>query len=150
MADTHMNDTIGDQINESLNQDAGDIAAANAPIPVEQKYGIQQTKEALTFITSIAESVESSKMKGLGVITNGLMKILPEGITAIRGADQIPNELKDLDGDEAQALVDHIKRELDLEDDHAEGIVEDGITIVNSIYQLALKIKAGKKGGQTA
>jgi len=75
----------------------------------EEKKGIEETLDVLEFLTDCIESLAEAK-KNDGKIDlaewakAGLANV-PSGFSAIKGADQIDDELKDLDDEEKNKLI---------------------------------------------
>ncbi len=142
MADIHTMD--GEEVND-LKEELSGENLEDAPVPVEPKYGIKETKEALTFVVSFANSAFTYKKFGLGIVANGLFTLMPQAITAITGGDQIPKELGDLDENERIELVNSFRKDFDIPDDQLEAIIERGIGIVSEMAGLTADIKAYSK-----
>ena len=90
-----------------------------------EKYGIQETKELLDFIFSLAEAIKKSAADGKFSWSDGLNFIDPlkKLAPAIDNIDQVGAEILDLDGDEFSELVSYVEEKWNLEDE------EDGATV---------------------
>ena len=90
-----------------------------------EKYGIQETKELLDFIFSLAEAIKKSAADGKFSWTDGLNFIDPlkKLAPAIDNIDQVGAEILDLDGDEFSELVTYVEEKWNLKDE------EDGVTV---------------------
>lgn len=98
----------------------------------EKKYGIEELSDVVLLITSFTYAL--SKSRG----TNGkywwkdsfkyigAFKRLPE---AIRSIDQVPNEIKDLDEQELEALRKLIEKNFQLSDKDKEKRIEEALDI---------------------
>jgi len=140
-ADIHVENNALDEVLDEL---AGQTEEP-VPVPVENKYGVSETKDALTFIISFAHAAFEYTNKGLLIVANALFTLLPEAITAVKGADQIPNELGDLTDDERAGLLYFFKEKFDITDYKHETINENGLTIVNDIADLTGDIREYSK-----
>ena len=85
----------------------------------EKKYGIQQTKELLDFIFSLAEAVKKSASDGEFSWSDGLNFIEPlkKIAPAIDDIDQVIPEVMDLDASEWNELVDYVQANFNLDTD---------------------------------
>ena len=90
-----------------------------------EKYGIQETKELLDFIFSLAEAIKKSAADGKFSWTDGLNFIDPlkKLAPAIEILHQVGAEILDLDGDEFSELVTYVEEKWNLKDG------EDGVTV---------------------
>ena len=99
----------------------------------EEKYGIQETKELLLFVFSLAEAIKKSNADGDFNWRDGLNFIEPLKRLgpAIDNIEDIIPEVADLDAEEWNELVDYVSEQWNLdtsdtEDDISERI-EDGL-----------------------
>ena len=99
----------------------------------EEKYGIQETKELLAFVFSLAEAIKKSNADGDFNWRDGLNFIEPLKRLgpAIDNIEDIIPEVADLDAEEWNELVDYVSEQWNLdtsdtEDDISERI-EDGL-----------------------
>ena len=99
----------------------------------EEKYGIQETKELLSFVFSLAEAIKKSNADGDFNWRDGLNFIEPLKRLgpAIDNIEDIIPEVADLDAEEWNELVDYVSEQWNLdtsdtEDDISERI-EDGL-----------------------
>ena len=94
-------------------------------VNMAEKVGIEDTKELLDFIFSLAEAVKKSAADGKFSWSDGLNFIDPlkKLAPAIDNIDQVGAEILDLDGDEFSELVTYVEEKWNLQDE------EDGATI---------------------
>ena len=99
----------------------------------EEKYGIQETKELLSFVFSLAEAIKKSNADGEFNWRDGLNFIDPlkKLGPAIDNIEDIIPEVADLDADEWNELITFVSERWNLdtsdtEDDISERI-EDGL-----------------------
>ena len=99
----------------------------------EEKYGIQETKELLEFVFSLAEAIKKSNADGEFNWRDGLnfiepLKRLGPAIDNIEG---IVPEIGDLDAEEWAELVEFVSSRWDLDtgdaDDALSDRIEDGL-----------------------
>ena len=99
----------------------------------EEKKGLQETKELLAFVFSLAEAIKNSNADGDFIWWDGRKFIEPLKRLgpAIDNIEDIIPEVADLDADEWTELVDYVSEQWNLdtsdtEDDISERI-EDGL-----------------------
>ena len=99
----------------------------------EEKYGIQETKELLSFVFSLAEAIKLSNADGNFNWRDGLNFIEPlkKLGPAIDNIEDIIPEIADLDADEWNELITFVSENWDLEtedgDDDLSQKIEDGL-----------------------
>ena len=103
--------------------------------------GIKETKEVLDFTAAIGNATGVSLQDGkfdLMEITNYITALtkLP---SAVDGIDQVPEELKDLYGAEAQEILAFFSEKLDLPQEEIETAVEDHLAVGLAFYRLVQK-----------
>jgi hypothetical protein len=93
---------------------------------VKTQVGIDSTimtlEVAIEIGADIAKALEDRKLD-LGE-SLGLVKHIPSLVSLIKGAPQLPAELKDLDAEEREAIVAHFAEKFELADKEAEARVE--------------------------
>lgn len=149
MADIGTTNSDADGIMDDVESTAAEekaAAAEAAGVPAEPEIGISETKDAVRFLCRIANSAHKFKKVGFASAWALISDIGPSGVAAIAGADKIPAELGDLNANEVESLVEMVKQELDLEDDYAEQVAEEVVSIVGQIGKLVIKVSEGKKG----
>ena len=105
--------------------------------------GIKETKELLKFIVEFAEAIDKSMEDGdigFADLTNLVSAMMAAG-DAFSDISLIPEEINDLDDNEALELYAYAKDELDLRSDKLEEIVESALEIGLKVYQLFNLIK---------
>ena len=99
----------------------------------EEKYGIQQTKELLSFVFSLAEAIKRSNADGEFNWRDGLNFIEPlkKLGPAIDNIEDIIPEIADLDAEEWNELITFVSEQWDLDnsdsDDDLSERIEDGL-----------------------
>ena len=99
--------------------------------------GIQETKEVLSAAAAMGNGYSQAIADGkigigdIGFLITALVK-LP---AALSGIDKVPEELQDLDDSEKQELIDHVKNELNIDDNKAEKFVERGFEVILTNWQ---------------
>lgn len=113
-------------------------------IPMNGEYGIQETTEAIvgvgTFVSKLDEALEDGKFD---IIDDSLLMAPTLGklFTAIKGGDQIPKEVGDLDPEERALLNAAIMEHFDLNKEQAEKVAEAGMRWLVASTDLAYAIK---------
>ena len=99
----------------------------------EEKYGIQETKELLLFVFSLAEAIKKSNADGDFNWRDGLKFIEPLKRLgpAIDNIDDIIPEVADLDAEEWNELITFVSEQWDLDNSDSEDDIsvriEDGL-----------------------
>jgi hypothetical protein len=108
-------------------------------------YGIEETKDAVIFLTSLANAITESLADG-GITLSDYPKFIKpvtKLFPAISGINQVPRELEDLKEDEKAELVELVKNELNV-NANVEEIVAQAIDIAFEIKVLADLIQNSK------
>jgi hypothetical protein len=76
-----------------------------------QTYGIEETKDVITFISDLAGVIEAAKSDGKLDIFDAikLLSLSPSAVSAAKGSAMISKELSDLNGEERDALLSSLK-----------------------------------------
>ena len=99
----------------------------------EEKYGIQETKELLSFVFSLAEAIKKSNADGDFNWRDGLNFIEPLKRLgpAIDNIEDIIPEVADLDAEEWNELITFVSEQWDLDNSDSEDDIsvriEDGL-----------------------
>ena len=99
----------------------------------EEKYGIQETNELLSFVFSLAEAIKKSNADGDFNWRDGLNFIEPLKRLgpAIDNIEDIIPEIGDLDANEWNELITYVSEQWDLDnsdsDDDLSERIEDGL-----------------------
>lgn len=111
-------------------------------------YSVKESKELLTFIARLASAV--SKALEDGKINVGDIGVVFEPLLSAKAAfediGKIPQELLDLDEDEAAELVQTVQDELELSGDIVEELSEEGLAIAFRLVLFINKIRNSKQG----
>lgn len=100
-----------------MNDTAAETTTETAPVETPVKIGIKETKEMLVFLFMLGKVVKESKENDGKIDYMDamlLMKILPSMGPAIEDAGKIVEEIKDIDGDEANELIAYLGTEVGL------------------------------------
>lgn len=112
------------------------------------KYSIKETLEALDFAFSISDSIRDSLKDNNRFDWYDVLKFRKPAFQAqeaINGAQQIPNELGDLDKDEKEQIKNLIKDRFDLPNNTKEEKIEDIFVHALSIYANVVSLVKAKK-----
>jgi len=107
---------------------------------------IKEVKELVVFAARLGNSIDKSISDGKVSVTDIQYLFDPLFVAgqAFNGFAEIPAELADLDDQEAAELVAVIENELDIANDVAEGLAEDGLALAIAIVQFVNKIREAK------
>ena len=114
----------------------------------EKKYGIQETKELLEFVFSLAEAIKKSNADGEFNWRDGLNFIEPLKRLgpAIDNIEEIVPEVADLDSEEWTELVEFVSSKWDLDtgsaDDDISDRIEDGLNAGIELVRMTQLFKA--------
>jgi hypothetical protein len=102
-----------------------------------KKYDIHNTKEVLVLVLKTGDGVKKSLEDGKFEATDAVnfMPLIPLLQPAIEGASEIPSELKDLDAQETQELVDLVAKDL--------GVLANAPRLIEQINTGLALVKAG-------
>lgn len=105
---------------------------------------VKETKDLLVFVTRLANSIDKTLADGKVTVTDTqyLFDPLFAAGAAFNGFAQIPEEIADLDDMEAAELVNVVAQELDLRNDQAEHLSEEGLALAIAVVQYVNKIRA--------
>lgn len=101
-------------------------------------FGIEETLDVVDFGVAIANgAVKSLKDGKVGIsdiphFISPLIK-LP---TALTGIDKVPAEIGDIDDVELEKLINHVKANLDVDNEKAMEIVQRSLTLIYDAYNL--------------
>ena len=106
------------------------------------KYGIQETKDVVITLTSIANAASNALKDGKVSLLELPSFIVPltKLPAAFSGISQVPNELNDLNEEEKADLIRFIAEELDV-DANAEAIVSLALSVAYEIKKLIDQFK---------
>ena len=132
--------------------DSWDIPKQQELNMAEEKYGIQETKELLEFVFSLAEAIKKSNADGEFNWRDGLnfiepLKRLGPAIDNIEG---IVPEIGDLDAEEWAELVEFVSSRWDLDtgdaDDDLSDRIEDGLNAGIELVRMTQLFKTQNNG----
>jgi len=108
--------------------------------------GIKEIKELLVFIALLINASDKATKDGLGLEDVALfMPALLKAPEAFSGMANMGVEFKDLSMEEVKELEMVLAKELDLEDDKLEGLVEKSLGLLVQTVALIKEIKSLKK-----
>ena len=128
--------------------DSWDISKQKELNMAEEKYGIQETKELLEFVFSLAEAIKKSNADGEFNWRDGLNFIEPLKRLgpAIDNIEEIVPEVSDLDSEEWTELVEFVSSKWDLDtgsaDDDISDRIEDGLNAGIELVRMTQLFKA--------
>ncbi len=104
---------------------------------------MNEIKEMLSFIFSLAEAIDKSVADGKISIADVPSFIDPimKAQAAFMGLDKIKAEMQSMDEAKKAELMEWAKEEFDLENDRLEYMIENGLSIGMSLANLLFKIK---------
>lgn len=110
-----------------------------------ESKGIKELKEMISFIALLINASDKAKKDGLGIEDIALYMVpLMKAPEAFSGMTEMGLEFKDLSGAEVAELNILLAKELDLENDKIEGLVEKSIALLVKIVSLIKEIKGLK------
>ena len=128
--------------------DSWDIPKQKELNMAEEKRGIQETKELLEFVFSLAEAIKKSNADGEFNWRDGLNFIEPLKRLgpAIDNIEEIVPEVSDLDSEEWTELVEFVSSKWDLDtgdgDDDISDRIEDGLNAGIELVRMTQLFKA--------
>lgn len=113
---------------------------------MNEKLGVKETKEMCDFVVDLAKNlIEAGKDGFQPTDASLLLNLIPTVGPAFTDMGKIPAEVKDMDVEEAAALVAHVAARLALENKEAQAVVEKSLKTAVAIYDLIVAIKALNK-----
>ena len=100
-------------------------------------YGIQETKDVLSFVATLANQLSASLSDGTfdpADVVN-FIPVLQKVIPAFDDINLVDDELLDLTSEEKDELVAFFQAELDLEEDEIEAFVETGFAVALELFK---------------
>ena len=128
--------------------DSWDILKQKELNMAEEKRGIEETKELLEFVFSLAEAIKKSNADGEFNWRDGLNFIEPLKRLgpAIDNIEEIVPEVADLDSEEWTELVEFVSSKWDLDtgsaDDDLSDRIEDGLNAGIELVRMTQLFKA--------
>lgn len=112
-----------------------------------EKLGIEKLKKDVVVIAKIIGKADRALEDKKITITEwvGLALDVPALVKSINNYKDSVAELMDLSEAEAKELSDHVAKELELRNDHAEVIVEQIIEVILTLTVAALALKDAKE-----
>ena len=107
---------------------------------------VKETKELLVFVSRLANSIDKTLTDGKVTVTDAqyLFDPLFAAGAAFNGFAQIPSEIAELDDKEVAELISVVENELDLRNDQAEQLSEEGLALAIALVQYVNKIRSIK------
>ena len=104
------------------------------------QIGIENVKTILTIVIAFfTDLITAIKSKNYFLLLNIVGQLLKYG-NIVFIAQEAWKEIKDTSQAESAVIVNHIKSELDLENDNLEAQIESAIEVIPEIYQLVLDV----------
>ena len=127
--------------------------AARPAVPAQPKYGIKETREGLIFMMTLISVGANYKSLSIRTAQELIFDVVPQGFEAIKGADNIPQEIDDIDPDELAILCEIVRERFNIDDDPkndnlAERLVKRCIGGLSEIGQAIMEFRAAKTGGE--
>lgn len=109
-------------------------------------HSIKESKELLLFIAKLANAVDKALANGSIDVADVTLVFDPlfAAKSAFDDVTLVPQELFDVDEDEATELVEAVKQELSLRNDVAEELTEEGLAIAIRLVLFINKIRSSK------
>jgi hypothetical protein len=108
----------------------------------EQRKGIKETEELLSFILEIIRSINTSISDGITIFdTANFVKPALLASSAIKNITEVPSELKDLDENELKQLADVVLKQFENLDSKKEQIIKKSLDVIIKLVDLYLTIK---------
>lgn len=117
-----------------------------APMPVafqaDGSLGVINVKVVLTILITFLVDLFQVFRKGNWMqLVNTIFNLIRFGNIVVIAKDAFA-EFKDIDATESREVVNHIKAELDLDNDEVEAAIESAIELIPEVYDLALEVLA--------
>lgn len=108
-----------------------------------EEFGIEQTKDVVTFAVLFANAIIESWKDGKITVSDimNFMSPLFKLPAALNGLDAVPEELNDLDAAELDSLILLVQDLIEVDSDKAKLIVEKSIKTMYAIFELVKAIK---------
>lgn len=110
------------------------------------QLGIKETKELLVFTSRLANAIDKTLADGKVTVTDAVYIFDPLSAAkdGIDGIGQVDNEIADLSEQEAVELVELFALELDLSNNLAESLAEEGLALGVAIVNFVNKVRAAR------
>ena len=112
-----------------------------------EKLGIKELKELVNFGLKLGEAVDKSLADDGKLTLTDAPNLYPAVMAAgpgVMGISSVYAELKDLDSEEAQELVQYVKDEFDLSSDAVEAAVEGALELGVQLWKIVSAFKKDK------
>lgn len=108
-----------------------------------EKYGIKETKEALSFLFTVGMAYDKAQADGDVTFTDGYFLIDPlmKAVPAFDKINEVGREMADLSEEEKKELHDFVKAEFNIADDKLEETIEEAVTVIAPLASFLLKFK---------
>jgi len=113
----------------------------------QEKLGYEDVYDLVKLGLSLGQASEKALEDGKLSFSDGvyLVDVLKHVPAAINGIGNVSAELNDLSEDEKAELMKRAKEEFELDDDYAEEIVEESLSVGLSMAKLVAVILKGRK-----
>lgn len=111
-------------------------------LQADGKLGVENIKAVFTILITFLVDLFEVFTKGNWMqLANTIFNILRFGNIVVVAKDAWA-EFQDTSAEESREIVEHIKAELDLENDELESTIEAAISLIPEIYDLAMEVLA--------
>lgn len=131
-----------------MNDEMNTNTAADPDVKPDQpkSFGIQDTKELITFICAMTRGIQYAQADGKWNYMDAahFMDPLTTLPAAFSGIHNIPSEISDIDDAEMDEMKQHIIQKFDLIDEDMDAVeewIEDAVIAVISLVSVASKAK---------
>jgi len=102
----------------------------------KEKVGIIELKDVVSFGVKTANALTKTLKDGKVTVTDvgywlPALIALPK---AVENIDKIPKEIKDIDSKEAEALIQQVANELEIDNIKAKKVIQHSLNIIYEIY----------------
>lgn len=123
-------------------------AVATLSLKEKIKMDTKNTKELIGLVIKTANAIKDAGADGkIDIADIGLiLPLIPAIGPAVENIASVPAELADMDQAEAQELIDMVKNDLKIGDEHTKNIIAASLKLVGAGVELIKAIKAPKVG----
>ena len=111
--------------------------------PKNKLYGTIQTKEMLDFVFTLTKSIDKAMQDGK-LDYNDIITIIPAFMKiglALKGVEEIPKELGDLDKKEMEDLKKYVRDNFDISNDKVEKFIIIAFDVIFALLPLLQGIR---------
>lgn len=106
-------------------------------------YGTQETEDLLVFVAKLGTAIDGALADGVVnfMDVDELFGPAAAAKAAFEGASLIPQEIGDLDSEEAANLVEVFASELDIRNDQAKDLTTEGLAVATALVAYVNKLR---------